>query len=266
MDRVPGGLATRLAAIGTQLSSMAGRALTGVFRTILLVRRPRPIHPHGVDLEGEVSWLGGSQSGIRWIDDPPAEPVPVRARASRSIGFPAPLPDIVGLAMRFEAEGRVADLELASTGSGVPGRYGLLLHRSPSRAHLNTLLPYLGDRGPVLLAARTIAPKDLPAALPALATRLQHDAWRLRLYAATPRGLWHPFADVVLRATPGRGDSPLRFDAGRRLLPGARLPGWIQAVRQPSYDLVQRHGGDARGRLRHPGSHDEGGSGAPSKR
>lgn len=240
MARVPDGLATRLAAIGTERSGMAGRALTGVFAAILLVRRPRPIHPRGVELEGEVSWLGRSQSGIRWIDDPPAGPVPIRARASRSVGLPAPLPDIIGLAMRFEAEGRVADLELASTGTGVPGRYGLLLHGSPSRAHLSTLLPYLGDGGPILLAARTIAPQDLPTALPALTIRLQRDAWRLRLYAATPRGRWHPFADVVLRATPGRGDSPLRFDAGRRLLPGARLPGWVHAVRQPSYDLVQR--------------------------
>jgi hypothetical protein len=134
----------------------------------------------------------------------------------------------------------VADLELASTGTGVPDRYGLLLHGSPSRAHLSTLFPYLGDRGPVLLAARTIAPQDLPTALPALAMRLQRDAWHLRLYAATPRGAWHPFADLVLRATSGRGDSPLRFDAGRRLLPGSRLPGWVHAVRQPSYDLVQR--------------------------
>ena len=225
---------------GTGISSTIGRALAAVFAGMLLLRRPRPIHPRGVELEGEITWSGTSQSGIRWIDDPPTEPERVVARASRSIGIPAPLPDVVGLALRIESGGEFADLELASTGVGVPGRFGLLLHRSPSRAHLGTLLPYVGDRGPILIAARTMTPLDLPTALPELATRLQTDAWHLRLYAARLRGPWHPFADVVLRTTPRRRDSPLRFDAGRRLLPGARLPEWIRAVRQPSYDRVQR--------------------------
>ncbi|WP_019180728.1 hypothetical protein [Microbacterium yannicii] len=224
----------------TRTSNAIGRALAAVFAGMLLVRRPRPIHPHGVELEGEISWLSRSQSGIGWIDDPAPEPERVVARASRSIGLPPPLPDIVGLALRIESRGQVADLELASTGAGVPGRFGLLLHRSPSRAHLGTLLPYVGDRGAMLIAARTISPHDLPTALPDLATRLRTDAWHLRLYAARLRGPWHPFADLELRATPGRADSPLRFDAGRRLLPGARLPEWVRAVRQPSYDRVQR--------------------------
>jgi hypothetical protein len=224
----------------TRIWTVAGRALRAGFAGILRVRRPRPIHPRGVELHGEATWLGPSVSGIRWIDDPPPGPRRVTGRASRSLGLPAPLPDIIGLALRFDGEADAVDLELASTGIGVPGRFTLRLHGSPSRAHLATLLPYLGDRGPVLLAARTISPADLPTALPPLATRLRDEPWRLRLFVAMPGGPWHPFAALELRATPDGRDTPMRFDAGRHLVPGSRLPRWVDAVRQPSYDLVQR--------------------------
>jgi hypothetical protein len=61
------------------------------------------------------------------------------------------------------------------------------------------------------------------------------------LFFASPRGRWHPFAILTLRRAAGRSDD-LRFDAGRRMLPGARMDEWIRAVRQPSYDRVQRGG------------------------
>lgn len=228
-----------------RLATTGGILLRGVFAALAVVRRPRPIHPHGVALHGTATWTGPSQSGIRWVDDPPAAPQRVTARTSRSIGLPAPAPDVVGLALRFETPDGDADLELASTGAGVPGRFLLTLHGSPSRAHLGTLLPYLGGRGPVLLAARTITPDDLPVDPHALAARLEREPWRLRLFVATPLGRWHPFAELELRAT--GTDTPTRFDAGRRLLPGARMPRWVRALRQPSYDVVQRGSGLPRG-------------------
>jgi hypothetical protein len=220
--------------------ALVGRVIGAVFAGITLVRRPRPIHARGVRLQGTATWTERSESGVRWIDDAPDAPQRVTARASRSIGFPAPAPDIVGLALRFETEDGVADIELASTGVGVPGRFILRLHGSPSRAHLGTLLPYVGERGPVLLAARTISPGDLPVEPSSLAARLTEDTWHLRLYVATPRGRWHPFADLELQARAGGIDTPLRFDAGRRLLPGSGMPEWVRAVRQPAYDFVQR--------------------------
>ncbi|WP_425840024.1 hypothetical protein [Microbacterium sp. PA5] len=223
-----------------RLSAAGGLVLRALFAALAAVRRPRPIHPRGVALVGTATWIGASQSGIRWVDDPPPSPQQVTARVSRSAGFPAPLPDVIGLALRFRTDEVPADLELASTGAGVPGRFALLLHGSPSRAHLGTLLPYTGDRGPVLLAARTVTPTDLPTALPALGARLRQEPWRLRLFVATPRGAWHPFADLELRSAGLPSDTADRFDAGRRLLPGARMPPWVRALRQPSYDAVQR--------------------------
>jgi hypothetical protein len=227
-----------------RVSEAVGQALKGVFAGILAVRRPRPIHPQGVALAGEMRWLGPSQSGIRWIDDPPPQPQAVIARASRSIGVPPPLPDIVGLALRFDTPEGPADLELASTGLAVPTRFALYPHRSPSRARLTTLLPYRGSRGDLLLGAVTVSPDDLPLAPGDLAEALRHTPWRLRLLVARPAGRWHPFAEVDLRTAPPGGDSPVHFDGGAHMLPGATMPPWVWNAREPSYRLTRERGSD----------------------
>lgn len=84
-----------------------------------------------------------TRSGIRWIDDPAAgERQPLAGRLSRSIGLPAPLPDVIGLALRVQTPEGPADIELASTGSGVPLRFTLLLRSRPSPGVYGTLVPY----------------------------------------------------------------------------------------------------------------------------
>lgn len=192
-------------------------------------------------LVGEITWLRPSvPSGIHWIDEPPDRPLPVTARLSRSVGLPAVLPDVIGLAMRVDAGGRPADIELASTGLGVPSRFMLLPHRSPSRARFGTLFPYRSRLGPRLICARPLPrPHPLPAGGAALDSALAADAWRLRLYHASPTGKWHPFADLALRPGADQADEHLRFDSVRRPLPGADNYAWVRAARQPSYRAVQ---------------------------
>jgi len=223
------------------MAALGGWMLRLVFRGILLVRHPRPIHPHGVALAGHVRWLPGAvPAGIDWVDRPPAGNVQEAvARLSRSAGTPDPFPDVIGLAIRFDTPKRPADLELASTGFGFPSRFWLAPHRSPSKARLTTLLPYRGATGPVLIAARTIAPLGLPSTLDDVAAKLDGAPWRLRLYHAGPRGPWHAFATVELAPVAGSRDSPLRFDASRHLLPGAGMYRWVRQLRDPSYELVQ---------------------------
>ncbi|WJL97105.1 hypothetical protein QSU92_08070 [Microbacterium sp. ET2] len=223
------------------ISLAVGQLLSRVFAGILVFRHPRPIHPHGVALFGQSHWIGSSGSGIRWIDEPPAEPQVVTARASRSLGVPAPLPDIVGLAIRFHTPEGFADLELASTGLGVPARFALRAHGSPSRARLTTLLPHHGAHGSVLIAAVTVSPGDLPVDLGELAAAVQQTPWRLRLLVARPAGRWHPFAELELRSAESGGDSPIHFDAGQHMLPGATMPTWVRNAREPSYRLTRRH-------------------------
>ena len=125
-------------------SAVVGRALALVFLGVQRVRHPRPIHPRGLPLTGSVHWMPRStRSGIRWIDDPAAgERQPLEGRLSRSIGLPAPLPDVIGLALRMQTPEGPADIELASTGSGVPLRFTLLLRSRPSPGVYGTLVPY----------------------------------------------------------------------------------------------------------------------------
>jgi hypothetical protein len=253
-------------------SALVGRVLEAVTGAIMLVRRPRPIHSRGVVVSGEVRWLPvsrGRAAGIRWIDAPPPSGTqPVTARVSRGIGLPLQLPDIIGLALRFETPDGPADVELSSTGFDVPGRYMLLPHRSASSPWYSTVLPYRGSLGPVQLGARTRSPRDLPPAAPDLAERLVGDDWVLDLYWAGARSRWRRFAELRLSAIGGPGsprlgqpvdapvDAPvvdvspatevdgeaLRFDAVLRPLPGAESYGWAAELRRPAYRRAQRGG------------------------
>lgn len=233
------GGATGGAGLGSGVARAAGWALGAGFAALAAVRRPHPIHPHGVVLHGSLTRTGsGLATGVPWLDEP-ADAVPVLARASRSAGVAAPLPDVIGLAVRLDGGGKPADLELASTGVGWPWRFALVPHVSPSRALLGSLLPYRTPTGPVLLAARTVAPDDLPAEPDALARRLERQPWRLALLAARPRGEWHRVGELALRRAPGPRDALLRFDAGRHPLPGTEQYAWVRRLRDPAYRRVQ---------------------------
>ena len=226
-----------------RLARVAGGVLKSVFGAIMLVRRPRPIHAAGIVLGGEMTWLGTSAtSGISWIDDAPSAAVPVTARMSRSVGLPVPLPDVIGLGLRVTTDGAFADLLLASTGIGVPGRFAPIPHRSPSRATFGTLIPYRSPRGPILICARPVPMRMLPRDLRGIADALAFEPWRLRLYFSTPTGRWHAFAELTLRTSADQDDRALRFDAQRNALPGATSYRGEWLVRQPSYRLAQRQG------------------------
>lgn len=230
------------APVARVLGSLLGRA----FAVGQQLRHPRPIHPRGVVLSGHVRWIPDAvPSGIAWIDRGSERPVPVVARVSRSIGLPAPLPDIIGLALRVDTGGEPADIELASTGWTVPARFVLLPHRRAERARFGTLFPYRGERGPVLVGARTRSGRP-PATDPREAAADDDVTWSLTLGHAAAVGTWHPFAVVDLREDADQIDAGLRFDAVRRPLPGSRAYAWVRAARQPSYARVQPDNGEVR--------------------
>lgn len=222
------------------VARVLGQVLRAGIALILLVRRPRPIHSHGIVFDGQLVLLDGrATSGIGWIDRRHGDAVPVVARVSRGAGLPTWLPDVTGLGVRWQHEGKDVDLELSSTGIGFPGRFLLLPRLSASRATLSSILPYRTARGPVLLCARTVPPRRLPAPLSALRRSVVEEPWQLRLYFASARGRWHPFAELRLSAPRG-DDARLRLDTDRNGLPGAESYGWALALRQPSYRLAQR--------------------------
>lgn len=223
-------------------AGIVGGALAGVFGWLRSLRQPRPIHPHGVALTGSLRWLTDrAPSGIDFIDHPHTSELPLTGRVSRSIGVPEPLPDVIGLALRFATTNGPADLLLASTGFSVPSRFWLAPCRSPSRARLTSLMPLRTPKGPLLFAARTLEPADLPADITTLASRLESTSWRLKLYHATPAGLWHPFAVVELWRDTEPVDTLDRYDPVRHPLPGTTTYRWERRLREPSYLRAQRH-------------------------
>ncbi|WP_187662400.1 hypothetical protein [Microbacterium sp. Nx66] len=221
------------------LSRGLGLALRGVMALILLVRHPRPIHAHGAIFDGRLTLRPNPGSGIRGIDDPPAAEVPVVVRVSRSVGTPSWAPDVYGLGIRWVHGAEEVDLQLASTGIGVPGRFLLLPRLTPTRATFSSVVPYRTPRGPVMLGARTVPPRPLPGAVTELRKAVDDQPWQLRLYFASPGGLWHPFAEVRLDSARDADDASLRFDIDRRPLPGAETYPSVRALRGPSYRLTQ---------------------------
>ncbi|WP_144796105.1 hypothetical protein [Microbacterium paludicola] len=223
------------------VSRVAGWLLRGGVAVLLLLRRPRPIHSSGAVFDG---WMtprrAAVPSGIGWIDDPPDGDVEVVARVSRAVGLPACPPDVYGIGIRWEHDGARTDLQLASTGLGFPGRHLLVPRLSPSRATLCSVLPYRTARGPILLCARSMPVRKLPSGTAALRRSVDEEPWMLRLSFATPRGRWHPFADVRLDRSRPDDDPNLRFNIDTNPLPGASPYRWVQALRRPSYRLAQR--------------------------
>ena len=224
------------------LTSILGTALRGFFSLLRRVRHPRPIHPHGLVLTGQATWIrDAAPSGIGWIDEGPDAPLEVTARLSRGVGLPDALPDVLGLAVRFHTvDGEHADVLLATTGIGFPSRFLLVPRRSATGATFGSLLPYRSARGPVLICARSVPVRVLPAELGALRRSIEQRPWRVRLYQAAPTGRWHPFADLVLRPAAEGDSAGLRFDPVGHPLPGSTTYPWVRRLRDPSYRAAQR--------------------------
>jgi hypothetical protein len=209
-------------------TDLVGRVLASAFAAVRMVRRPRPIHPNGAVYIGRVSWVnpGGRNSGIAWIDTPPASGGQVViARVSRSVGLPSALPDVVGLAFKVTTERGAADIELASSWLGVPGRFLLRPTRS-LRGAFGSLMPYRSAVGPVLVSARS--------------NHRDGEVWTIDLFYATPLSTWRRFAVVSLDTEPVPDSPTLRFDPIVNPLPGANTYDWTRRLRLRSYRVARR--------------------------
>lgn len=213
---------------GAALSDLAGRAggllLAGVIGTVAALRKPtKPLHPRGRVVEGRVVRHGGARpSGVAWLDVPGEDAVLVRL--SRSIGLPAALPDIHGLALRIPASGDPdghGDLLLATTGLGPIGRFVLTAGRSVDGRALTSLMPYRTDRGPVVLGALSASEETFDL------------CW------ATLRGDWVPFGRLEITG-PDVGDPPVSFDPVVHQVPGLESYRWAAQLRVPAYRTARR--------------------------
>ncbi|MEU8365188.1 hypothetical protein AB0C27_55160 [Nonomuraea sp. NPDC048882] len=221
-------------------TSLARSALAATFGTAARLRHGRPLHPAGLVLDAHMRLHGAPRPwGTPFLDQ--AMELRGVARLSRSVGVPAPLPDILGIALRWEQQdGTVGDLLLASTGRNRIGRRVL---RPAGRwtGMYSSLFPYQVGERRLLLGALLHTPVSLPATFDALALAAEFGPVVLELLVAAPTGPWRLFGQVHLSA-PARPDAerPMRFDPIRHPIQGLRPAGWLNEIRGAAYTAAQR--------------------------
>lgn len=201
-----------------------GAALGGILAVVAAARAGKPLHPRGAVVPARMELEGGAPEigalGTEGAHD-------VTARFSRATGLPAPLPDLHGLALRWQGAAGDNDVLLASTGTGPRSRYVLLPRRRARDGALTSLMPFAGPDGPVLLGA-------LPTA--------RGDTWELAW--ARPRGPWLAFGALRLGADPsGAPDRDVRFDPVLHCPDGLSTYPWAAALRVYPYRWSRRFGG-----------------------
>ncbi len=213
------------------LTSPLVHAGTTAVRLLSRVRGERVIHSRGHTLSARLVVPGGAGTGAPLLDE--AGTYDALLRLSRSVGLPAALPDVLGLALRvLDAHGPDAHQDLLL--DSAPARPVLRRVPWPGRdfagATYCSLLPYDVAGTHLLLGARTAAgtpvlraPDDAGAGL------------SLVLLVATPHGPWQEVATMtvtgVLPAPQGR---QLRFSPGTTG-GGIRPAGPFQSWRERSY-------------------------------
>jgi hypothetical protein len=224
---------------GNDLARTAGRLVARPLGALASRRHGKPMHPHGAVFDGVLERSGSAEPfGVPWLDAPGRDAVLVRL--SRGAGLPAPLPDLLGLAVRIP-EGPV-DLLLTSSGFG--GRLRVVpLPRLDAACSYLSIMGYRTDAGTVRLAALPAAGR-LPSEPAPQAAAVAGGAPAFTLVAASGWRGWRPFARLVLTAAREPLDPDVRFDAVLNPPPGLVPDGPMARLRAPAY-AAARAGRDA---------------------
>jgi hypothetical protein len=222
----------------------------GVFATLAKLRRARGVHPHGIGFDGVLTLQAGPGLDLMPGLGPPRS---VRAvfRLSRSFGFPRPLPDVLGVAVKLpdlHGPGRDQDFLLVSALDGRLSKYIPTPAPRYSWRAYSSLLPYRSD-------GRTVVPGALGAS-PAAATgqdemtgaihAAQHGELRFALAVAPALGRFAPLGE--LRAQQQLAQSVVQalrfnpFHTAENIIPAA---GPLNGMRRAAYAASQRARPDA---------------------
>ncbi|MGY1638899.1 phosphodiesterase [Geodermatophilus sp. SYSU D00742] len=214
------------------LSRTAGRVVAVPLGALARHRRGKPMHPRGVVVEAVLERAGGPEAeGAPWLAEQGSREVLVRL--SRGAGLPAPLPDLLGLAVRVPGDPPV-DLLLSSTGRGRLTRFVPALRRDAATAY-SSIMGYRSDAGTLHLAAWPESPASLPSDPEPLAAAITARRPVFTLAAARGGGAWHPFGRLALLAPVSGTDPDVRFDAVRNPPPGLLPDGPMARFRAPAY-------------------------------
>ena len=210
----------------------AGRLVAVSLGALARWRRGKPMHPRGALFEAALERHGGPACwGVPWLDETVVEPA--IARLSRGAGLPAPLPDLLGLAVRVPGGTAPVDLLLSSAGAGRLTRL-LPVPRGDSGTVYGSIMAYRSDSGSLRIAAFPNA-SGVPSAPEALIADVARRGLVFTLAAAHGAGDWQPFGRLTLTAPERPLDADVRFDAVLHPPPGLVPDGPMARFRAPAY-------------------------------
>lgn len=236
----------------TDVSRLVGRLVAVPLGALARWRRGKPMHPRGAVFDAVLQRFGAAQGeepwGVPWLDEEGEDAAVVRL--SRGAGLPAPLPDLLGLAVRLPGPGAApVDLLLTTTGRGPLGRL-VPVPRRDTAAVYSSIMAYRSDAGPVRLAAFPEAAR-VPSDPAPLAGTVAENGLAFTLAVAHGLGAWRPFARLMLTGPVAPLDPDVRFDAVRHPPPGLVADGPMARFRAPAYATAQTERLRARA-ARHP--------------
>jgi hypothetical protein len=218
------------------LARAAGRLVAMPLGALARLRRGKPMHPRGAVFEAVLDRHGSPTPwGVPWLDERATERA--TARLSRGAGLPAPLPDVLGLAVCVPGgvpggSGPV-HLLLSSTGRGRLTRL-LPVPRRDSASVYSSIMGYRSDAGTLLIAAFPEA-DDVPSDPEPLAGAVSRRDLAFTLSAAQRFGPWRPFGRLTLTVPHSPPDADVRFDAVLNPPPGLVPDGPMARFRAPAY-------------------------------
>jgi hypothetical protein len=214
------------------LARAAGRLVAVPLGAIARWRRGKPMHPRGGVYEAVLERHGNPAGwGVPWLDGVGTRSA--TARLSRGAGLPAPLPDLLGLAVSVPDDDGPVHLLLSSTGRGRLTRL-LPVPRRDAACVYSSIMAYRSDAGPVRLAAFPEA-ADVPSEPGPQADAVARRPLVFTLVAARGRGPWRRFGRLTLTGSERPLDPDLRFDAVRHPPPGLVADGPMARLRAPAY-------------------------------
>ena len=235
---------------GSPLDRSLSAVAAGVFARLAKLRRARGVHPHGIGFEGVLTLQTGPGLALMPGLGPPRS-LPAVLRLSRSFGFPRPLPDLLGVAIKLpdlHGSGHDQDFLLVSSLDGRLSKYIPLPAPRYSWRAYSSLIPYRSDGRLVLPGALGASPEaangedELTGALHAA----RHGELRFGLTVAPALGRFALLGD--LRAGHRLAQSEVQalrfnpFHTGESIVPAG---GPLNGIRRAAYPASQRARPDA---------------------
>ena len=219
------------------LSRVAGRVVAAPLAALARWRNGKPMHPRGAVFDAVLERHGSERPwGVPFLDATARDDVVVRL--SRGAGLPAPLPDLLGLAVRLDdGSGSPVDLLLSTTGRGALTRVVPVPRRDTASVYCS-IMAYGSPSGPIRLAALPTG-DGVPSDPEPLAAAVRRDPVVFVLAAARGPGAWVPFGRLTIGEAVRPLDPELRFDAVRHPPPGLTADGPLARFRAPAYAAAQ---------------------------